>query len=197
MDQRKTEIRYFGNLQNFKYHTFAEVMHPSFDVSKFRDNIIMLGYMGSSVGAQSKLDEDRFFTPLNPRLSGRSHPDMYGVLIHANILRMVLDDDYIVKLPVWLNIVIAFLLSLMLLPFFIKWYVQKPVWFHLYTVLTQWLLSILFVFFTVWLYTNANIKIESAAVLVSVLLLTDFVMLYDHLVKFLNRRFNWNIKSIF
>ncbi|MBA2249498.1 MAG: CHASE2 domain-containing protein [Chitinophagaceae bacterium] len=193
----KTEIRYYGNLQNFFYQTFDEVMNPGFDTTLLKDKIILLGYTGSPASVNNDIDEDKFFTPLNPRLSGRSFPDMYGPVINANILRMALDKDYIISFPRWLNIAVAFLLTLFLLPLFISWYIYKAVWFHLFTMMLQLLISILFVFFTIWLYANENIKIESSAVLIAILLIGDFLLFYDHFVKFLRHKLKMNFHSIF
>ena len=195
--QRKTEIRYFGNMQNFKYQTFAEVMDMSFNIDTLKGKIILLGYMGHTNATSGMLDEDRFFTPLNPRLSGRSHPDMYGSVVLANILRMELDKDYILSFPSWLNLLVAFLLSWMLLPFFIHWYVHKPLWYHLMLVLAQFAVSILFVFLTILLYTWLNVKIESANLLVAVLFVGDFLLFYHHLIKYFKHKRNLNIHSKF
>ncbi len=197
MGQHKTEICYYGNLQNFKYQTVAEVMDPSFNPDSLKDKIVLLGYMGRTDTARDQLDEDRFFTPLNKRLSGRSLPDMYGCVLNANILRMALDKDYIYTFPSWLNWLLAFSLSWMILPLFIKWWVHKAVWFHLYSMLLQLVVSILFVFLTVLLYAKLNLKIESSAVLVSVLLLGDFILFYDSVIQYLKRKLNWKFHSKF
>ncbi|HUS01805.1 MAG TPA: CHASE2 domain-containing protein [Chitinophagaceae bacterium] len=195
--QKKTEIRYFGNIQNFRYRTFDEVMDPSFDPGVLKDKIILLGYMGKVDGSSGALDEDRFFTPLNPRLSGRSHPDMYGAVLNANILRMALDKDYVYSFPQWLNLLLAFMISLLFLPWLVKTWVHKGVWFHLVILLVQLTISILFVFLTILLYAKANVKIESSAVLVSVLLLGDFILFYDAIVQYLKRRSKWKFHSKF
>lgn len=194
--QKKTEIRYFGNLQNFAYHNFDEVMNPSFDPGILKDKIVLLGYMGTA-GSPGLLDEDRFFTPLNPTLSGRSHPDMYGNVLNANILRMTLSKDYIYSFPQWLNLLLAFMISLLVLPWLVKIWVHKAIWFHLFIMLIQLSVSILFVFITIILYAKANLKIESSAVLVSVLLLGDFILFYDAIVQVLKRKTKWKFHSKF
>jgi CHASE2 domain-containing sensor protein len=195
--QMKTEIRYFGNLQNFTYKTFDEVMNPKFDVEVVKDKIVLLGYMGNTNESPGAIDEDRFYTPLNPRLSGRSYPDMYGAVLNANILRMTLDKDYIYSFPRWLNLLLAFMLSLILLPWLVKTWVHKAVWFHLAILLVQLSVTILFVFLTIILYAKANVKIESSAVLVSVLLLGDFILFYDAIVQYLKRKTKWKFHSKF
>lgn len=198
MGEHKTEIKYYGNLQNFTYKTVAEVMDPSFDPDTLlKGKIVLVGYMGRTDTSGSQLDEDRFFTPLNKRLSGRSLPDMYGCVLNANIIRMALEKDYIYAFPSWLNWVLAFSLSWVILPLFIKWWVHKAVWFHLYTMLLQLVVSMLFVFLTVLLYAKLNLKIESSAVLVSVLLLGDFILFYDSLIQYFKRKLNWKFHSKF
>lgn len=196
-NKQKTEIRYYGDLQNFDYRTFDEVMSDTFNTQNLKDKILLLGYAGEQNAPGNKLDEDRFFTPLNPQLSGRSYPDMYGTVVHANILRMGLDKDFIYTLPTWLNWLLAFMLNWLLLPMFVRWYVHKAVWFHLFTMLLQLAISMLFVYFTILMYAYQNIKIESSAVLVAVLLLGDFLLFYDHLVKFLKYKLKWDFNSKF
>ena len=101
---QKTEIHYFGNLSNFQFYDFDEVMDPAFAAENIKDKIVLIGFLGlPSKRNTVQLDEDKLFTPLNPRLSGRSYPDMYGTVVHANILRMALEDDYIRVIPSWLT----------------------------------------------------------------------------------------------
>jgi hypothetical protein len=183
--QKKTEIRYYGNLENFKYFTLDEVMNPEFKTEVLKDKMILLGYMGREDGKAAQVDEDKLFTPLNPRLSGRSYPDMYGAVFNANVIRMALDKDYIYTLPPWLNILIAFILTWLLIPVFVKWYVHRPLWYHLWLVLAQLGLSIFFVFLTILFYTWANVKIESASLLVAILFMGDFLLFYHHIIKYL------------
>jgi CHASE2 domain-containing sensor protein len=193
---KKTDIKYFGNLQNFRYLRFREAMDTTPGV--FKDKIILLGYLGKPpLFERAPIDEDRFYTPLNPRLSGRSYPDMYGVVIHANILRMALDRDFVIDVPTWLNWTIAFLISWMLIPVFSKWYIHYAMWWHFYTKLVQLGISVLFVFISVWLYAYANTKLDSSTILIPVLLLVDMILFYDALVKFLRKKFNWKFHSIF
>lgn len=70
-----------------------------------RDKIVLMGYSSNENGDCPLLD--KFYTPLNPRYTGRSDPDMYGVAIHANIIKMILDKKYISKVPDWLSLLLA------------------------------------------------------------------------------------------
>ncbi|HEY0749913.1 MAG TPA: CHASE2 domain-containing protein [Chitinophagaceae bacterium] len=196
-NDKRTEIRYWGNIQNFKYYTFDEVMDPSFDPASFKNRIVLMGYAGIGANPNHNLDEDRFFTPLNPKMTGRSHPDMYGMIIHANILRMVIDKDFVKEIPTILNWIIAFLLNWLMIPLFAKWYLNKPMWFHFLTKVVQLVFAMLFAFLAIQLYAMFNIKLESAAILVAVLLLSDVIYFYDGFVKILRNKLNLNINSMF
>ena len=194
-NDQSTEINYYGRQGNYTFLNSANISDSSFDPSVFKGKIVLIGYMGTPASNAKMLDEDMFFTPFNIQLSGRSFPDMYGMLIHANILRMELDNDFIYRLPTWLNWLLAFILSWAVLPLFIRWWVHKAVWFHLYTMLLQLFVSILFIFITIMLYAKAKIKIESSAILVAVLLLNDFVLFYDSIVQFLKRKMKLKFHS--
>ena len=47
------------------------------DPEIFADKVVLLGYMGNKIDDAFDF-EDRFFTPLNEQISGRSVPDMNG-----------------------------------------------------------------------------------------------------------------------
>jgi len=122
---------------------------------------------------------------------------MYGLIVQANILRMVLDKDFIINIPAWLNWIIAFLFTWSLIPLFSRWYIHRPMWSHLWIMLTQLFLSILFVGVIILLFANGNLKIEAASILVTVLLLGDIILFYDAFVKIFKYRLNWKFHSIF
>ncbi len=75
---------------------------------QLENKIILMGYSGSNEWNDPLID--KHFTPLNDRYTGRSTPDMYGFVIHANIIQMILDNQYIGKVPAWLSFLLAFIL---------------------------------------------------------------------------------------
>jgi CHASE2 domain-containing sensor protein len=197
-DNHKKEIRYFGNLENFHFYTFDEIIDPEFLSERVTNKIVLVGSLGSIINsADNYPGEDHFYTPLNQRSSGRSYPDMYGLIVHANILRMVLDKDFIRNVPWWLNWTIAFLFTWALIPLFSRWYIHRAMWSHLWTMFAQLFLSILFVYLIILLFANGNLKIEAASILVAVLLLGDIILFYDAFVKFFKLKLKWNFHSIF
>ncbi|MCS6789817.1 MAG: CHASE2 domain-containing protein [Bacteroidia bacterium] len=82
-------LLYRGNLNAFYFASGYEILYDSLPINWMRDKIILIGL----ADPLRQTLEDIFFTPLNPKLFPRDFPDMYGVVIHANILSMLLHNE--------------------------------------------------------------------------------------------------------
>ncbi|MEJ8842526.1 CHASE2 domain-containing protein [Lacibacter sp. H375] len=194
----QTEIHYYGNMSNFNYFDFDEVMDDDFDVTQLKNKIILLGFLGiPSQRGTAMLDEDKLFTPLNARLSGRSYPDMYGSLIHANILRMILENDHIRVIPKWVTAVLSFLLIWLTLPIICGLFFKGDLWFNSVGTLLQLTGSVLVVFLTLLTYTYFNIKFDPGLLLACLVLLPTFINLYEALLNFLRHKLKIPFHSAF
>ena len=80
----------------------------SFKADYFKDRIVLIGFSGENENTFSM--KDRYYTPINEKYHGRSLPDMHGVTVHANIISMLLDEDYIDEVPEYILYFIAFLI---------------------------------------------------------------------------------------
>ncbi len=95
-------INYRGNIMDYGQTRFGgryqaldvqDVLDKRFEPRALKGKIVLMGYLGDSFDDRSW--EDKFFTPLNRKYAGRSNPDMFGVVVHANIISMILKQDYI------------------------------------------------------------------------------------------------------
>jgi CHASE2 domain-containing sensor protein len=114
MDPDKTEkflargnetetINYRGNVADIYRSTHTamafyaldaeEVLREEFNPDMIRDKVVIFGYLGNKINDTSW--DDRFYTPLNKKYAGKTNPDMFGAVIHANIISMILHEDYI------------------------------------------------------------------------------------------------------
>lgn len=192
------EIHYWGNLANFAYFNFDEVLNPEFDVQTLTGKIVLVGYLGlPNANLANRIDEDMVFTPLNEKLSGRSYPDMYGCVTHANILRMVIEDDYIKVIPGWLNLALSFILIWLMLPLFCGLFFKGDIWFNGLGTGVQLVGSILFVFITVLIYRHLKVKFDPSVLLACFVLLPTFINLYEVLLLFLRHKLKLPIRSRF
>ena len=110
-------INYRGNIVDFfaasAYPSrffvldIQDVLNENFIPGMIKDKIVIFGYLGDYIGDTRW--EDKFFTPLNTKYAGKANPDMYGVVIHANIASMILSQDYIDTLNPRTELVISIL----------------------------------------------------------------------------------------
>jgi CHASE2 domain-containing sensor protein len=84
---------------------WSQFVQGQYEPSMFTNNVVILGYLGDYFGHPAW--EDKFFTPLNTKVAGRANPDMFGPVIHANVVAMILNENYINEIPLWMQISIA------------------------------------------------------------------------------------------
>jgi CHASE2 domain-containing sensor protein len=149
------------------------------DVLKGR--IVMIGYVGNHQPGEPEID--RFFTPLNPRYTGKSYPDMYGLEIHANIAAMILREQYIYQIPKWAEELLGWLFCYFNVLLFHWIYVHVRSTFHGITRLIQ-LLELAFMFFLIALFFYYfRIQFNLTHGILAMVLSYDFIMIYESLIK--------------
>jgi len=181
-DNEAERIHYFGNINSFVQFDAAMLLDTALDLSyAFKDKIVLLGYLGNDEWNIPM--KDRFFTPLNEQYAGRSLPDMYGLVIHANIIAMLIHGNYIYNLPGWLAgiLELIFCYANVLLVFWL--YKRFPEPFHgiargvqiFEFVIVFLLIAVLFHYF--------KIRIDFDSGILALLLVYDFIMIYESFLK--------------
>lgn len=182
-------IDYRFRNENFVIIDPEELRDSSRDFSFIKDKVVLFGFVGTD--KNTKVMEDIFFTPLNEKFSGKSSPDMYGVIIHANIIYMLMDQRYIDKMPQWLSILLAVIIAYLHIVFFIKYYVEKHIWYHLFAKVVQIITSILFVYLAIWILDDYSYKINTTPTLAAIVLSVDVLYFYDGIVKWMHKKFGY------
>lgn len=109
--KRNNEIELINFRRNFdNYITFdvKDIFERHPDLELMRGKIVLLGFLGPDL--KTLVNEDVFHTPLNPQLLGKTFPDMYGLVIHANVISMIIDESYFYALPKWTAEVLVLLI---------------------------------------------------------------------------------------
>ena len=184
--QRKNpveQINYFGGLNSFAYYEPKTLLSiPSEDLREsLEGKIVLLGYIGEQRWDRPILD--RHFTPLNPKYTGRTEPDMNGLVIHANILRMILNRDYINQIPRWLTTLIAIVFCYFNVLLIHSIYGRFHEAFHGITRVLQIVEFAVLFFIIAFLFYYFKIKFEFGLGILALLLAYDFVMIYESLIK--------------
>lgn len=134
----------------------------------FKDHIVIMGYMGDYLGDPAW--EDKFFTPLNKKVAGRANPDMFGPVVHANAVAMILNEDYVDQIPTWVQYLIAFLVCLFTVALFIYIDRKLPQWFDAVSVVIQLVEVLIISSVIIYAFAEWSLKLElSIAIGVSAL----------------------------
>jgi len=192
-DNNTERINYLGNYDKFVHFDRSDISHNNIELGILKDKIVMLGFMGTRIGAKTM--EDIYFTPLNHEITGRTWPDTYGLVIHANIVSMILRNDYINKMSTITAIILAFIICFLHLILFTYFFVKRHIWFHLTAKLTQLFTSILMLYIVFLFFSKSHYEINSTIIIASILLSVDVLYIYESIVAYLYSK--KGIKSYF
>jgi CHASE2 domain-containing sensor protein len=182
-------INFRGNADRFARLDVQDVLDTAFTPELVRDKIVLLCYMGSNYLAGT-WDDDRFYTPLNPKLIGRTAPDMYGGVIHANIVSMILHQQYIDEVPEWICIIFAIIIGYANVVFFSR-IEESPrfgLWYDLITKLAQLVQTIALTYLVVYLFADHNLKVDLTYTIFVIVLSGDVFEIYATLLRNLKMR---------
>lgn len=179
-DNEIEKINYIGNYNKFYYLDAEQVLSNGSDKSFINDKIVLMGFMGRTLN--DKTFEDIYFTPLNERYAGKSFPDMYGVVIHANIISMILNKKYIEVMPKWLSIVLALVLSYISAFVIFNLKIKFKDWFSALSKLYILIISLLSLFIGVMVLHHFNYRIDLTLAIAVVVLSNTIVEIYQSYV---------------
>lgn len=183
-------INYKGNVMDYgQTHAggrfFAldveDVFNERFREEVIRNKIVLFGYLGDSFDDKSW--EDKFFTPLNINYAGRSNPDMFGAVIHANIISMILSEDYINGQSHRSGIVTAILVCFVIVWFFTWIYRRLPQWYDGLTKSVQLVVVLLLFTINVFAFHWFNYKTSLTLATIVVALAGDSLEVFYGLIK--------------
>ncbi len=160
---------------------FSEVFEGRF-VGKevFKNKIVILGYMGKQLGQISF--DDKLYTPMNENYVDKRTPDMYGVVIHANIVSMILDSNFIDKVNPWAEYSIIVLITFLSTALFSFFFRKVGYWYDAITIVFQFAFSLFIVAIGFYAFIWYNLKININFAIVIVLVIGIFVEIYFGLI---------------
>jgi CHASE2 domain-containing sensor protein len=185
-------INYSRRQDDYHVVDAHELLDTTADHSYMRGKIVLMGFMGPDL--KTRVIEENRFTPLNPKFSGKAYPDMYGIVIHANIISMILEGAYINKVSNAIAYTLAFIVCWLHIVFFIQYYVRHHKFYHLVTKFIQLLTFVLLVYVSFWLMA-AGYKMSMGAMLGAVALSVDVLYFYDGFVTWLHQKTGY--KTVF
>ncbi|HAR20125.1 MAG TPA: hypothetical protein DCR46_05645 [Cytophagales bacterium] len=181
-------IRFKGNLYGVKAKYYAidaqDILDSNFSPDLIRSKIVLMGYMGNEISQSENIwDIDKFFTPLNDKYVGKAIPDMFGVVVHANIISMILNEQYVNVAPFWFELVLTFIMCYISVAMFNFVLVWQPMLFDPLTKMVQFIVIIALMFLEAYVYLKKSYVIDFGAILLAVALAPDFLEIYVQLLK--------------
>lgn len=180
-------INYTRRVHRYYVHDYEDVFNDMIDSGHFKNKIILLGY----VNPDPNDVEDKKFTPMNPKFAGKSIPDMNGVVVMANIISMVLEGNYVKKMPKWFAWLFAILVGWLHMSLFIRYYLENHIWFHLVAKLAQVFSVIIFAYLGMLIYDEFHLKLDMKYTLYVIALAVDVIYFYEALAVWLHKKFGY------
>jgi len=157
-----------------------QVLNENFHPDAVRDKIVLFGFLGAYLGDPAW--NDKFYTPLNKKVAGRANPDMFGVVVHANIISMILDGSYIGELAEWHKYLIAFVFCFLNVALFFYINDKYPVWFDSVSLVIQVVQILLLMALTVLVFARWTFKLDLTIAIVTIALAGPVFEFYDNVV---------------
>ena len=182
-------INYRGNIWSesgefanvFPSIDVEDVFKRNFEPEMIRGKIVLFGYTGASFGDPSW--EDRFYTPLNANYAGKTNPDMFGVVVHANILSMILNGEYINKMSTTASIIWGIILCYLNVVWFSYIYHRFPKWYDGLTKFIQVVEVFLIFAVIIIVFYLFNYQLNLTLGIAAVLLAGDSLEFYYGVIK--------------
>jgi CHASE2 domain-containing sensor protein len=184
-------INYRGNVfdiygttnypQMFYTLDIDQVRNEEFVSEMIKDKIVIMGFLGEKLGDPSWAD--KFYTPLNKKLAGKANPDMFGVVVHANIVSMILNEDYVDKMANWQEAIMAIILCLLNVALFSLINANMPLWYDGITKLLQLIQLVLYSSLMVLIFDWFQFKLSITLTLAAVALVGDIYEVYMSVIK--------------
>ncbi|MBT8260502.1 MAG: CHASE2 domain-containing protein, partial [Bacteroidia bacterium] len=182
-------VKYFGEIDNFITFDIDELLELE-SIPVMKDAIVVFGYLGTPTGNIFDI-EDKHFTPLNDKFTGRSTPDMFGVVIHANIIKMLTNNSFVKKIPKTIIYLIAIVCSFFTILFGMRLYKRSSLAYDILIKFIQLIISVAILYMAL-LLLRLNVYIFITPIVVLSLFGLEMIDFYVYLLDYLKKRFKWD-----
>lgn len=180
-------INYQGNLEALHHINGNDIINNNFPKGFLKNKIIMIGFYASDCNPNPILD-DYFYTPLNEKIIGRKFPDTYGVVVQANIVNMILSENYIKKTSETFDWILGFIICFLHNLIFLKLYVHRHLWYHVNAKFIQLGTSFLLILVFIYFFKTFNIKLSASPFILPVILTVDLLYFYEAILMWINTK---------
>ena len=181
-------VKYHGNYDKFLTLDFDDFLYNQEKVI-LKDKIVLFGYIGTPIGNQYDV-EDKYFTPVNKITSGKSLPDMHGIVVHANILNMLINKDFFLKVSLFWIGIITILCMYFSSIYFIKTDRKYKITYRTRKNIYLLIFSVFVMVLAFWLFRK-GIIIKTFPIIVGTILAGSYYKYFKHLTRFIKSKRKW------
>jgi len=166
----------------YQAYDYTQLFHPEFDPVVFKNKIVILGFLGERIDKDE--NADKFYTPLNDKYIGKANKDMYGVVVHCNIISTILSGEYIDQSSdTWLHILGVFCVFLTFASFR-PIYNDYKIWYDGITKVLALGFAVFVLGVQAFIFWKFNYQLRFGAVYFACILISgDFLEIYYGLLK--------------
>lgn len=185
---RTTEmINYTGDKEAFRILSGSALLKDPQSMSPMLiGKTVLLGFCGGPM-QNSEDQSDKYFTPVGFELEVNRRPDMYGIVVHANILSMILHQRWINRVPDWMAFPVSFFLILLFVYLLITLSLRWPLAFDITSLAAQLLAFVVVLWISFLLFSNFALAFTVKYLLTCLVLSGGVLDTYILLVKRLKK----------
>jgi len=142
----------------FNLIDYSELQSGRFDSTLIRDKVVLMGFLGEII--EVRYYEDMFYSPLNRTQFGRALPDMYGLVVQANIISMILNEDYIDSISDMNAWIVSLLIIALNVIFFIWLHHRNSPWYEPLSLIVPGVQIIIIAYLRYFLFIHFNYIVD-------------------------------------
>lgn len=193
--EEKELINFRGGLNKFILIDIEPEMPIDSAVAMYgslvKDKIVLLGFMGQPFNNPNDI-RNKFYTPASEQYVGKSVPDMYAIVLHANIISMLVNGEFIDQMPDWLGYALAIVVCFFNMALFHWITVKLPSFAGGEMKVIQLIQSGLLVLGSMYALNTFDYQFEIALTLAIILISSDVMEIHESSVKRLIERLQDN-----
>lgn len=177
----KEQIFFTGNLEKFYWVHAKDILEDFESFSYMKGKILLLGEFTTDKTPYEITKG--YYTLLNEESVGRTFPDMYSIVLQANIILMILNENYYNSIPSFVAFLIAFFLCYFNMLIFSKINIKYKNWYEISSVLIFLFESIIILFLTVIFFHKYNFELNQTLTIFAIALSVFVFEGYNESVK--------------
>lgn len=163
-----------------------ELINRTIPAEMIFQKIVLLGKINTKSSGNNF--NDVYFTPMDSSYTGRYFPYIYGILIQANIVSMIINKDFYYIMPDWIGFFIAFVITYLNFHIFFLISGKKVEWYEIVSNASFLIESFGILLLTVLFYGYYNIEAKLTIPLLSVAITVFIFEVYRDTIKPMSKR---------